>query len=149
MKHLNLVFLTGVLFAIGLGVSGMSNADKVIGFLNLAGQWDPSLVFVMVGGIGAHLALHKLILRRKSPLFTQRFQLPKRRDVDRRLVAGSAIFGMGWGLGGFCPGPGLVSLAGLGIEALVFVLAMIGGMALFQFVDRPQKARVIEEASTC
>jgi uncharacterized membrane protein YedE/YeeE len=126
----------GLLFAIGLGVSGMTDANKVIGFLNLAGEWDPSLAFVMVGAIGVHLVLYTVILRRESPLFNKAFQLPTRRDIDPRLVAGSAVFGVGWALGGFCPGPGLVSAAGLGVEAAVFCVTMLAGMLVFKAVSR-------------
>ena len=128
MSRLLAAFTGGLAFAFGLGVAGMTDADKVIGFLNLAGDWDPSLAFVMVGAIGVHLSLYRAILRRKSPLFAQRFQLPTRRDIDSKLVVGSALFGVGWGLGGICPGPALVSLMSLGSSAGVFVLSMLGGM---------------------
>jgi hypothetical protein len=136
MKHLTTVFMAGFVFALGLGVSGMTNADKVIGFLNLAGSWDPSLAFVMVAAIGTHLAFYGLILKRNSPLFGDRFQIPSRTDIDGRLIAGSAMFGVGWGLGGFCPGPGIVSSVTLGAEAAVFVTAMIGGMWLFKRLNQ-------------
>lgn len=132
MKHMLTVFSAGILFALGLGVSGMTDANKVIGFLNLAGQWDPSLAFVMVGAIGVHLALFKFILRRQSPIFGSHFQIPTNGKLDKRLVIGSVIFGIGWATGGFCPGPGLVSSVGLGSEALVFSASMLGGMILFQ-----------------
>jgi|TARA_B110000495_G_C22900116_1_gene525229 uncharacterized membrane protein YedE/YeeE len=132
VKHLMTVFFSGVVFALGLGVSGMTNANKVIGFLDLSGTWDPSLGFVMVGAIGVHMALYKLILKRKSPVFGERFQLPTRVELDVRLVGGAALFGAGWGLGGFCPGPGIVSAATLGLEVGVFVIAMLGGMWVFQ-----------------
>ncbi len=114
MRGLLPPFVGGFVFALGLGISGMTDADKVLGFLNLAGDWDPALAFVMVGAIGVHLILYRLIVRRPSPLFGDRFHLPTRRDISPRLLTGAAIFGVGWGMGGFCPGPGLVSLAGLG-----------------------------------
>lgn len=132
------VFAAGLLFAIGLGVSGMTDADKVIGFLNVM-DWDPSLAFVMGGAIGVHLLLFKLILRRESPLFAAKFDLPTRTDIDGRLIVGSMIFGVGWGMGGFCPGPGIVSAATLGPKAVAFTLAMLGGMLVFKLVMSPPK----------
>ena len=133
-------FAAGLVFALGLGISGMTDANKVIGFLNLAGDWDPSLAFVMVGAIGVHLALYRIILRRKSPLFGDTFDIPTRRDVDPQLIGGAAVFGIGWGLGGFCPGPGLVSLAGFGSFAAVFVGFMLLGMVAHKRVHRPKQA---------
>ena len=130
-------FFGGVLFAIGLGLSGMTDANKVIGFLNLAGAWDPSLAFVMVGAIGVHLVLYRLIIKRPSPLFGERFHIPNRQDVSGQLLGGAAIFGAGWGLGGFCPGPGLVSVSGFGSAAAVFVGAMIVGMLVHRIIHRP------------
>ena len=132
-------FLGGLLFALGLGVSGMTDANKVIGFLNLAGKWDPSLAFVMVGAIGTHLALYRLILRRNSPLFGEQFHIPTARDITPKLVVGAALFGVGWGLGGFCPGPGLVSLAGFGSSASIFVVCMLAGMGVQKIVHRPDQ----------
>ena len=137
MNRLFAAFLAGLVFAIGLGLSGMTDANKVIGFLNLAGEWDPSLAFVMVGAIAVHLSLYRLILKRKSPLFADRFHIPTRQDIDPKLVGGGALFGVGWGLGGFCPGPGLVSATGLGSAAAVFVGCMIAGMLLHRLLHRP------------
>ena len=127
--------LAGGLFGVGLVVSQMTNANKVVNFLNVAGDWDPSLALVMVGAIGVHLVLFRLILRRSSPLFAERFRVPARTDIDTRLVGGAALFGVGWALGGFCPGPGIVSLPSGGTHALVFVGAMLGGMLLLHGVD--------------
>jgi uncharacterized membrane protein YedE/YeeE len=129
------VFASGLILAIGLGVSGMTNADKVIGFLNVAGDWDPSLAFVMVGAIAVHLVFFHLIVRRESPLFASHFGIPNRKDIDKRLVVGSALFGVGWGLGGFCPGPGIVSSVSFGQEALVFLSTMAAGMWAFHRVE--------------
>ena len=128
MSRLIAAFFGGLLIALGLGISGMTDANKVIGFLNLAGDWDPSLAFVMVGAIGAHLLMYRLIVKRDSPMLSDRFHIPTRRDIDPQLVGGAALFGVGWGLGGFCPGPGLVSLMSLGPTAGVFVFFMLGGM---------------------
>ena len=139
-------FAAGLLFAVGLGVAGMTQADKVLGFLNVAGDWDPSLAFVMAGAIGVNAVLYRLILRRKTPLLGGHFGIPSRTDLDLRLVAGSALFGVGWALGGYCPGPGLVSASTGGIAALTFVAAMTGGMLVQPAVDaalaghRAQKA---------
>ena len=149
MSRLVASFLGGLLFALGLGVSGMTDANKVIGFLDLSGDWDPSLAFVMAGAIGVHLILYRLILRRQSPLFGDRFQIPTRRDITPQLVGGAALFGVGWGLGGFCPGPGLVSLAGFGSSAAVFVLSMLSGMTLQKFVHRPNRAVPTTEGIPC
>jgi len=125
------IFFAAFIFSIGLGLSGMTDANKVIGFLNLAGDWDPSLAFVMVGAIGAHLATFKLVTNRPSPLYAEKFRIPTRTDIDTRLVVGSGLFGVGWALGGFCPGPALVSSTTGGPAVLVFVAAMLGGMSLF------------------
>jgi uncharacterized membrane protein YedE/YeeE len=134
VRRTSVVFAAGFLFAIGLGLSGMTNANKVIGFLNIAGTWDPALAFVMVGAIGAHLASFKWITSRPSPLFADTFHIPTRKDISPRLLGGAAIFGAGWGLGGFCPGPAIVSLNTGAAPALVFVGTMLGGMLIFQLV---------------
>ena len=128
-------FLAGILFGVGLIVSGMTDANKVIGFLNLAGAWDPSLAFVMVGAIGVHLASYRFIIKRPEPVFSDLFLIPTITDVNPRLVGGAALFGIGWGLGGFCPGPGVVSSTGFGPAALAFTGCMLLGMVLFHAVD--------------
>lgn len=120
-------FLAGSLFAVGLVVGGMTQPGKVLGFLDLAGAWDPSLALVMGGALLLHMPLLWLITRRSAPLLDTRFHLPTRRDLDRRLTSGAALFGVGWGLGGYCPGPGLVSMTA-GAGALVFTLALVVGM---------------------
>jgi hypothetical protein len=130
MNRLVAGFLAGGLFALGLIVSGMTQPAKVVGFLDFAGAWDPSLAFVMVGAIGVCVPLFRWVLRLKGPLFLPQFALPTRRDIDRDLVLGAAIFGVGWGLSGFCPGPAIVSLGAGAVPAVVFVLAMILGMRL-------------------
>ena len=120
--------MAGLLFGAGLVISGMTCADKVINFLDLADNWDPSLMFVMVGAIAVHLTLYRLILRRPSPLFAEQFGIPSASHVDGRLLAGAGLFGVGWALGGYCPGPSLVSLAALTTDSLAFVAAMTIGM---------------------
>jgi uncharacterized membrane protein YedE/YeeE len=120
--------MAGALFGVGLVIAGMTKTSKVVGFLDLFGHWDPSLIFVMIGGIAVHFVLLRLVLRREAPLFDDKFHLPTRRDLDKKLIAGAARFGIGWGLGGYCPGPGLVSAASGALPALAFVAAMTFGM---------------------
>lgn len=125
-------FVIGLLFGLGLIVSGMSDPAKVIGFLDLAGDWDPSLALVMGGAIVPGLLAFRLAGRRAQSLLGEPMRLPTRRDFDPPLVLGSLAFGVGWGLAGFCPGPALVATgAGVG-GALVFTLAMLAGMGLFE-----------------
>lgn len=130
-------FGSGIVFGAGLVVSQMTNANKVVNFLNVAGDWDPSLAFVMIGAIGLHLVLFRLILRRPSPLYAAAFRVPTSTHLDIRLVGGAALFGIGWALGGFCPGPGIVSSISGGTHALVFVGAMLAGMALHRLLPAP------------
>lgn len=129
--------ISGFVFAVGLVVSGMTDANKVVAFLDVFGDWDPSLAFVMVGAIGA-FSFTKWVWhqKKKEPLFANRFDLPLRKDIGFKLVLGSIFFGAGWGLMGFCPGPALVSLATLNPVLICFVLSMIGGMALFSIYNR-------------
>lgn len=124
-----LAYLTGLVFGVGLILAGMVDPSKVIGFLDLfGGAWDPSLAFVMMGAIAVHFVLFRVITRRASPLLDARFHLPTRTDLDAKLLGGAAIFGIGWGLGGFCPGPGLTSLGAGSVAALVFTVTMALGM---------------------
>jgi uncharacterized membrane protein YedE/YeeE len=133
MKVLLASFLSGLVFAFGLGLSGMTQPQKVVGFLDLFGDWDPSLAFVMIGAIGLHALLFPLITKRDSPILVEQFHLPDRTDLEPSLLIGAALFGMGWGIGGFCPGPGLTSLASGNGESFIFVGSMIGGMLVFHF----------------
>jgi uncharacterized protein len=127
--------LAGVLFSLGLGISGMTQQVKVLSFLDLAGAWDPSLALVMVSAIGVHAIARRFVHRRNAPLFGDRF-LPQARDLDGKLLAGAALFGIGWGLGGFCPGPGLVSLVSGAAPPVVFIGAMTAGMLVQHRVFR-------------
>lgn len=128
--------LSGFLFALGLGISGMTNPIKVFSFLDLFGSWDPTLIFVMIGAIIVHFISYQVIKRRTSPILAPEFHLPGKKQVTGPLVIGSAIFGAGWGLAGYCPGPALVSLATLEYRILLFVISMIVGMFFFQVLDR-------------
>jgi uncharacterized protein len=124
------IFGAGFLFGLGLVISGMSNPAKVAGFLDLAGNWDPSLVLVMAAGLCVTVPAFHLVLKRPEPLFSSHFFLPTRQDIDSRLIIGAVLFGLGWGIAGFCPGPALTALVSLDSSVLLFVAAMIGGMVL-------------------
>ncbi|WP_341646020.1 DUF6691 family protein [Thauera sp. SDU_THAU2] len=129
-------FLVGLLFGIGLIVAGMSNPAKVLGFLDLAGAWDPSLALVMGAAVAVGMAGFAVARRRKVSLLGEPMRIPAGRAIDRPLVVGSALFGIGWGLAGICPGPAL-TLLGMGApKGVVFVLAMFAGMALFSLLQR-------------
>lgn len=128
---LALALAAGALFGAGLVVGGMTQPARVIGFLDVARGWDPTLAFVMAGAIAVYAVAYRVIIgRRTEPWFDHRFHLPTRRDLDRPLVLGAALFGIGWGLIGLCPGPGLVAAAAGRGSAVLFVLAMLVGMAL-------------------
>ncbi len=128
MKALLTSFISGVVFALGLGISGMTRPIKVIGFLDFFGAWDASLAFVMIGAIAVYFVAYHWSRKMPSPLLAADFSLPRRGDLDANLTLGAAIFGAGWGLGGFCPGPALTSLASRAPAVLIFVAAMVVGM---------------------
>ncbi|MFS2032910.1 DUF6691 family protein [Polaromonas sp. CT11-55] len=128
--------LAGLVFGLGLIVSGMANPAKVLGFLDLAGPWDPSLAFVMAGAIAVGFLAFLLAKKRRLSFLGAEMRLPPAGRIDRRLVAGSLLFGAGWGLAGFCPGPGLVALGMGEPKAAVFVLAMLAGMAIFELLEK-------------
>ena len=129
--------LAGLVFGLGLIVSGMANPAKVLGFLDLAGNWDPSLAFVMAGAIAVGSVAFLAARRRSTSLLGSPMRLPSAREIDRRLVLGSILFGVGWGIAGFCPGPGLVALGMGETKGLVFVLEDAGaGMGIFELAER-------------
>jgi uncharacterized membrane protein YedE/YeeE len=129
-------FISGLIFGVGLIISGMANPAKVLGFLDLSGTWDPSLIFVMAGALFIGFFAFLYAGRRKTALLGKELKLPTAMQIDRRLVLGSILFGAGWGLAGFCPGPALVGL-GMGLpKAILFVLAMLAGMGLFELIER-------------
>ena len=131
-----LALITGLVFGLGLMLSGMANPAKVMAFLDLAGAWDPSLAFVMGGAIAVGLVGFGWLKQRTTTLLGEPLALPANRQIDRRLVLGSLAFGAGWGLAGYCPGSALVSAAMGQWQALVFVAAMLAGMGLFEMLER-------------
>lgn len=129
IMSLVLAAVSGTLFGVGLLVAGMTDPARVVGFLDIAGRWDPSLAFAMGGAVVVYaLAFRWIQRRRNEPWFDVLFHVPRRADVDAGLIVGSALFGIGWGLGGFCPGPGLVAAASGSAAGLAFVVAMLAGM---------------------
>jgi len=136
--HLDTVssFIVGLIFGIGLIFAGMTDPSKVIGFLDISGVWDPSLAFVMAGAILVGLVAFRFANKRTMNFLGGAIRLPTKNDVDTRLIVGSLLFGIGWGLAGFCPGPALVTLGTGAPQAIIFVLSMIAGMALFEGAER-------------
>lgn len=143
MKTKITAFVSGIVFAIGLGLAGMTQPSKVIGFLDFTGAWDPSLAFVMMGAIGVHAFFAWRVSTMRAPLFAEKFNVPMSRKLDGPLVAGAAVFGIGWGLAGYCPGPALVAATSFAPATLVFVAGMLGGM----FVMRRARPRAAPEAA--
>jgi uncharacterized protein len=138
-------------FALGLGLGGMTEPARVLAFLDVTGAWDPSLAFVMAGALGTHAALRPLILRRQRPVLASAFPVPRRARVEGRLVLGATLFGVGWGLSGYCPGPAFTSLPSGSLALVLFVLAMGGGMWLFARWEHARARGVLErqEDSGC
>jgi uncharacterized membrane protein YedE/YeeE len=128
-------FIAGLIFGLGLIVAGLVNPAKILGFLDIAGTWDPSLALVMAGAIAVGLVAFALARRRTLSALGLPMQLPSRRTVDARLVGGSLVFGIGWGLAGFCPGPAIVALGAGYAKAAVFVVAMLLGMGAFELIE--------------
>lgn len=140
MKYSFSAFGAGLVFGIGLLISGMANPEKVLGFLDLAGAWDPSLAFVMGGAIIVGVFAFTVAHKRTLSFLGADMKLPANKQIDRRLMVGSLMFGAGWGLAGFCPGPGLVALGAGETKAAVFVAAMIAGMAIFEMIERSRRS---------
>lgn len=128
-------FFAGLLFSFGLLLSGMANPEKVLGFLDLFGAWDPSLALVMAGAIAVGLPLFTIARKRSTSVLGAPIQLPGKRRIDRRLIIGSLAFGIGWGLAGFCPGPGIVATGALKPGAILFTLSMVAGMWVFHWLE--------------
>ncbi|MBJ6978390.1 MULTISPECIES: DUF6691 family protein [unclassified Luteimonas] len=134
-------FASGALFGVGLAMSGMTDARRILGFLDVTGAFDPTLAFVLGGAVATTLLLFRPVLRRGRPLFADDFRLSQLRQVDARLLAGAALFGIGWGLAGYCPGPALAGLGVASIEALWFVPAMVAGIVMQRVLSREAPSR--------
>lgn len=135
MKNSVAALAVGFIFAVGLGLAGMTDPKNVVAFLDVFGNWNPSLIFVMGGALVVHMILFRIITKQPAPLLASQFQLPKRRDIDKRLIFGSMLFGIGWGLAGYCPAPAITALADFSSSPAVFVVSMLSGMALFNVVE--------------
>ncbi len=136
MKYYLSVFISGILFGIGLAISGMVDPQKVTDFLDVTGDWDPTLLLVMGGALCVSAPGFYLVEKKISPVFSTKFYLPTKQDLDFPLMLGAAVFGAGWGLAGYCPGPAIASLVTMNSEPVVFVLAMIGGQLLAGIFER-------------
>ena len=141
-----MALIAGLVFGIGLIVAGMTDPSKVIGFLDLAGTWNPSLAFVMGGAILVGLVAFRFAGKREKSLLGEAMRLPTASHIDRRLVLGGLAFGVGWGLAGYCPGPALASLATGAAEPVIFTIAMLVGMGIFELLDRATQARKVSAA---
>ena len=146
--HVLAALLSGLVFGLGLLVSGMANPAKVLGFLDLTGRWDPSLALVMAGAIAVGMLAFSVARRRTVSLLGLDLIWPKARHIDRRLIGGSVLFGIGWGIAGFCPGPALVALGMGEWKAVVFVVAMLIGMGLFDLAEQRTAARQLSATGT-
>ena len=135
MKNL-ISFLVGILFALGLGLSGMTQTHIEKGFLDVFGDWDWRLMGVMIGAISVHAITYRLIISRTSPLLDSKFYVPTKKEIDKKLIIGAALFGLGWGWAGICPGPGIVSLVSGETNFIVFILAMLSGMFIFKQTEK-------------
>ena len=127
MKKIFIALLSGIIFGLGLSLSQMTNPNKVINFLDITGQWDPSLAFVMIGALLVSFIAFRVVLKRADPILEEGFHLSKRTDIDKQLLAGAAIFGVGWGISGYCPGPAVANLGVGSFEALVMVVSIYSG----------------------
>lgn len=136
MKRIFAAFIAGLLFSLGLSISQMVNPAKVLAFLDLAGAWDPSLMFVMGGALGVTAIGYPLVLKRPHPMFAEAFQLPTKKDLDMRLVGGSALFGVGWAMSGYCPGPAIAAVGIGGEKTWIFLATMILGMLAKRGFDK-------------
>ena len=133
--------LIGMIFGSGILLAGMANPAKVLNFFDIAGTWDPSLAFVMAGALAVTFLGYRFVLRRPHPVFDVKFHLPTRRDIDPALVGGSALFGVGWGIAGFCPGGAIPALGLLRVEPVIFVSALLVGIMIARVLQRPRGRR--------
>ena len=125
-------YLAGMLFGLGLAISGMTDPARVLGFLDIAGAWDPTLIFVLGAAVGTTFVGYRLVFARGTPLFSTQFQLPTKQELDAKLLGGAALFGVGWGLSGYCPGPAIASIGGLTLPLLALLAAMVVGWWIAQ-----------------
>lgn len=137
MVHV-VAYLSALVFGLGLGLSGMTDPRNVIGFLDIFGAWQPALALVMVGAIAVHSLSYYLIMKRPTPLLTPAFYMPTKQQVDMRLIIGAVVFGIGWGMGGFCPGPALASIVTLHPDIFVFIISMILGIGFYHYAFKPR-----------
>ena len=150
MKNLIAALLAGTLFGVGLSVGGMTEASRIVGVMDIAGPWDPTLVLVLLAAVVTYFVLYRFIVPRGAPLFAAKFEIPTRRDINLRLISGAGMFGVGWALSGYCPGPAVASLPSGQVQTIVVVLAMAAGMILFDLAPivrlrlrgAPEKATV-------
>lgn len=146
MRHV-LTYLIGLIFGLGISMSGMANPAKVLNFFDVAGSWDPSLAFVMGGAVIVAFLGYRLVLRRDRPVFEPAFDIPTRRDLDARLIGGAAVFGVGWGIAGFCPGGALPALGTLDPRVAVFTLALLAGIFAARAMMRFSARRAAHRSS--
>ncbi|MEZ4659585.1 MAG: DUF6691 family protein [Caldilineaceae bacterium] len=140
MKQYLIALISGLIFGFGLGLSQMIDQGRVLGFMDVAGVWDPTLLFVLGGAVGVTVITFRFVLRMSAPLFSPKFYLPTRKDIDLPLVAGAAVFGIGWGISGYCPGPAVASLALGSLNPILFVISVAVGSYIYNFVaNRPAK----------
>ena len=136
MKNNVVALIVGIIFSIGIGISGMTMPEKVCGFLDIFGKWDASLFFVMLGAVIFHLIAYRFIIRSKSPRFSKQWHLPTKKEITWPLIAGSFFFGVGWAMAGYCPGPALTSLASFQMRPWIFFASLTIGMLVYRTIDR-------------
>jgi uncharacterized protein len=134
MKQILVALISGIIFGIGLSLSQMTNPDKVLNFLDIAGTWDPSLIFVMLGALAVTFTSFRFILKRPNPVFDEKFYLATKKEIDKPLVIGASIFGVGWGIAGYCPGPVVAGIGNGNTEAVIMVLAIYLGFIVHHYL---------------
>lgn len=131
-----IAFLNGLLFGVGLTISNMINPNKVLNFLDITGQWDPTLLVVMAAAVGTTFVGYRWVLKSKKPLLCEDFHLPQKKGVEKKLIIGSALFGIGWGIGGYCPGPSITALATINLDPLYFVVGLLAGSFSYYVINK-------------
>ena len=147
MKQSMMALISGALVGFGLALSQMIDRERILGFLDITGTWDPTLIFVLGGAVGVTVIAFRFVLRRPVPLTSEKFYLPTRRDVDRPLIVGSAIFGIGWGIAGYCPGPALSSLSLGSWNPILFLVALIAGSLSYKWLSSTSSTRMTDSRS--